>query len=121
MDQFKLAIVGPKEFNDYEKLKAVCEQVLSNKFQTHEVVILYGSYGPFDKLVTKYSSEKGLFSMYFAADWKKEGNTAYYLRANFEVDTADAILIFDDGLSKGINIFKIVSQKKGIPTRILNV
>lgn len=71
MKQFKLSIVGPKEFKDYERLKAVCEQVLSKKFQTHEVVILYGSYTPFDELVTKYGSEKGLFSTYFAADWKR--------------------------------------------------
>lgn len=121
MSVFKLCVAGPPSFKDQERLNKAIDQVLSEKIKTHEIVILYGSYTSFDNLVFEYSKDKELFSQKFIADWKNDGKQAGAIRTTKELENADAVLIFDDSVSKGLEIFKSIASKKSLPMRIVKV
>lgn len=121
MAQFKLCVAGPPNFQDQERLNKAIDQVLSEKIKTHEIIILYGSYSAFDNLVFEYLKNKELFGQKFVADWKNDGKQAGAIRTTKELENADAVLIFDDSTSKGIEIFKSIASKKSLPTRTVKV
>ena len=121
MSVFKLCVAGPPNFQDQERLSKAIDQVLSEKFKTHEIIILYGSYSAFDDLVFEYLKNKELFGQKFIADWKNDGKQAGAIRTTKELENADAVLIFDDYTYKGIEIFKSIASKKSLPTRIVKI
>lgn len=110
----KLAIVGSRDFNNYDLFK----QWTVKLFRHHMEIISGGARGA-DTLAKKYS--KDYFCPYteFPADWDKYGKSAGFIRNQLIVDNCDMVLAFWDGKSKGTQDTINKAKKAKKPTLIV--
>ena len=94
----KVIIAGGRDFKDYEKLKQVCDRMLSKQTK---IEIVSGTARGADQLGEKYATEKGYILARFPADWDNYGKSAGYKRNAQMARYADALIVFWDGKSKG--------------------
>jgi hypothetical protein len=94
----KLAIIGSRTFNDYELLKTT----ILNKFEfsTIEKIVSGGAKGA-DTLGERFAAEFNILFEVFPADWKKHGRAAGYIRNTTIIQSADTVIAFWDGTSRG--------------------
>lgn len=111
----RIIVAGGRYFNDYEKLKKVCDKILQN--QT-EIEIVSGTAKGADKLGEKYAEEKGYkikqFVPYFSVG-KKGG----IIRNRLMSEYADALIAFWDGESRGTKNMIELAKKAGLKVRII--
>ncbi len=120
--RFHLVVCGTRTFDDAQLLFTTLDNLLREKFKTHDVVIVQG-YCPTgaDMLAREYAEERCLMLPYdYAADWDKHGKAAGPIRNSAMVYIADACVAFWDGKSTGTLDTINKSKAKGIPTRVLN-
>lgn len=98
---FRVIIAGSRNFNDYDLLKSVCDELLSLKVNSHEIVIISGTAYGADKLGEQYADEYGFKVERYPADWGTYGKSAGYRRNEEMAKIADALIAFWDGESKG--------------------
>ena len=94
----KLAIVGSRDFNDYEFLKKKVDE-LRKQYDIDEIVS--GGARGADSLAERYANEHNLKLKIFPADWKKYGKSAGYIRNKQIWEYADIGIAFWDGKSPG--------------------
>jgi hypothetical protein len=90
----KVAVIGSRNFNDYEKVK----QVLSTKNIT--LLVSGGAKGA-DTLGQKYAEEHDIETKIFLPDWEKYGKKAGFLRNSDIINESELVIAFWDGFSKG--------------------
>ena len=73
---FKVIIAGGRDFCDYALLCKKCDCLLSQKMQSHSVVIVSGTARGADKLGERYANERGFSVQRFPPDWKHDGKAA---------------------------------------------
>lgn len=96
----KLAIVGSRDFSDYNFLKQNVLQLIeihSFKF-TH--IVSGGAKGA-DTLGHRFAIEHQLEMIVFKPDWKRFGKRAGYIRNSDIIENSDIVIAFWDGKSKG--------------------
>lgn len=101
MESFKVIIAGGRDFNDYDRLVKIMDNVLSNILLTYEVEIVCGMARGADLLGKRYAEERGFKVIECPADWDTFGKSAGYIRNREMADMADALVAFHDGVSKG--------------------
>lgn len=94
----KVVIAGSRNFNDYERLKKRCDQILKDN---NGVVVVSGCAKGADTLGEMYAKEKGYNLRKFPADWDRWGKSAGYRRNEQMAEYADAVIVFWDGQSLG--------------------
>lgn len=94
----KIAIVGGRDFFDYELLKESVFQNLS--LDDIDCVVSGGAKGA-DSLGEKFAEEFNLDTLIFKPDWKKYGRSAGHIRNKDIIENADFVFAFWDGMSKG--------------------
>ena len=120
MELFKVVVAGGRTFSDYELLRTTLDSLLRAKRTTHHVVIISGAARGADKLGERYSDEtEGVTTMQFFADWDNKGRSAGYLRNAQMASTADAVVVFWDGKSKGSKHMVDISKAAGLPLRVV--
>ncbi len=119
MAQYKVIIAGGRHFNDYDLLKEKCEYYLSQKMQTHEVVIVSGHATGADSLGERFAAEHGLYCELHPADWEHNGRAAGPLRNAEMADVSDALIAFWDGISRGTKSMIDLATKKGLKVAIV--
>lgn len=106
----KLAIVGSREFNDYEILK----NNINNLDLEIECIISGGSKGA-DTLGEKYADEMNIPKIIYKPDWNKHGRIAGLIRNNDIINNCDYVIAFWNGISSGtldsINKAKHLNKK----------
>jgi hypothetical protein len=118
---FRVIIAGSRGFDDYAVLQTVCDNFLSPKKQTHNIVIVSGTSKGADTLGEKYARERGYAIGRFPAAWQQYGKAAGPIRNHQMVDNADALIAFWDGNSTGTKDMITEARKKGIAVRIYNM
>lgn len=114
----KLAIVGSRKFNDYNKM---CDFVLSKfKLEDIEVVVSGGAKGA-DSLAEKFANDNNIPISIKAADWKKYGKAAGPIRNKLIIEEADAVVAFPASDSKGTLHDIKLAQQMGKRLEVLNV
>ena len=117
---YKVIIAGTRTFADYPLLCSSCDKYLSQKGQTHDIIIVSGTARGADRLGEQYASERGYQVQQFPADWEKNGRAAGYMRNADMANYSDALIAFWDGQSKGtLNMIK-TARKKGLAVRVVN-
>ena len=101
MDDYRVIIAGGRESQDYALLKEKCEYYLQNKLQTDTVVIVSGHASGADSLGERFAQEHGLQIELHPADWAKHGRAAGPIRNKEMAESADALIAFWDGQSRG--------------------
>ncbi len=96
---FRLAIVGGRDFNDYEKLAIT----IHNHFYLVQITeIISGGANGADSLAKKYARQYlNIKYREFPAEWVKYGRSAGFIRNQTIVDNCDMVLAFWDGKSRG--------------------
>jgi len=94
----KLAIIGSRTFNDYDKLL----ESLIEFFEIERIdeIISGGAKGA-DSLGERLAESWGRKMTVFEADWNKYGKSAGFIRNQQIIDACDIVLAFWDGKSKG--------------------
>ena len=90
----KIAVVGSRDFDDYEFLKKIlnyhpCTQIISG-----------GARGA-DTLAKQYAIEHGIPIKEFIPDWDTHGKSAGYLRNEQIVEACEELVAFWNGVSSG--------------------
>lgn len=112
----KVIIAGGRNFNDYNKLKKVCDHLLKNQ---SNIEIVSGTARGADQLGERYAKETGYKLKKFPADWKKYGKLAGYKRNIQMANYADALIAFWDGKSKGTRNMIDISKQLKIKNRVI--
>jgi hypothetical protein len=94
----KLAVVGSRDFNDYELLKSKLDSIHKRKPIT--LIVSGGARGA-DSLSERWAKENGVETLIFIPDWNKFGKRAGFLRNEDIIKNSDAVVAFWDGESRG--------------------
>lgn len=117
---YKVIIAGTRSFADYSLLRSACDKYLSQKGQTHDIIIVSGTARGADKLGEQYARERDYQVQPFPADWEKNGRAAGYMRNADMANYSDALIAFWDGQSKGTRNMIETARKKGLAVRVIN-
>lgn len=113
----KLAVVGSRNFNNYDLLVR-CIEYVKTPFDDCFEIISGGADGA-DKLAKKYAENWRLQYTEFPADWDKLGKSAGFVRNQQIVDACDVVMAFWDGKSKGTQDTINKAKKAKKPTFIV--
>mgnify|MGYP003319707280 CR=1 FL=1 len=111
----KLAIVGSRTFNDYEKLV----DFIIEKYDFNEIdCIVSGGAKGADALGERFAKEYGFDTIIFSAEWKKYGKRAGFIRNVQIIDECDECVCFWDGQSRGTKHDIDLCKEKNKPYKI---
>lgn len=107
----KLAIVGYRDFEDYEKFT----KIVNNEVNIKNIeCIISGGCSGVDKMAEKYASDNKIKCIIFKADWKKYGKSAGPRRNNEIVKEATMVIALPSHNSKGtLNTIETAKKKFG--------
>lgn len=118
--EFRVIIAGTRDFSDYELLRTTCNNLLSEKQQTHTVVVISGTARGADRLGERYARERGFQIRRFPADWLNDEKKAGPIRNAKMADNADALIAFWDGQSRGTKNMIETAKRKGLVIRTID-
>lgn len=113
---FQVIIAGGRDFADYGLLQAKCDQFFREKPPT---AIISGAARGADTLGARYARERGVPVLEFPADWERLGKRAGMVRNLQMLDSADAVVAFWDGQSRGTAHMINETKKRGLPLRVV--
>lgn len=67
-EQIRIAIVGSRSFNDYNRMKAVMDKLIDS-LDSNNIMIISGGAKGADKLSERYAREQGYRIKVYKADW----------------------------------------------------
>lgn len=113
----KLAVVGSRDFNNYDMLKLFLDSYRNNY---NELIIISGGAKGADKLAEKYAKENNIEIKVFLADWNgPHKKAAGFIRNTKIVEEADEILAFWNGESRGT--LDTINKAKKFGKKLLEV
>lgn len=111
----KLAIVGGRDFNDYDLLLEYMGLFL---LEDVEEIVSGGANGA-DTLGERYANYYNIPIKRFLSEWQKYGKAAGFLRNQTIIDNCDMVLAFWDGQSRGTADTIAKAKKAKKPTFIV--
>ena len=111
----KLAIIGSRNFNDYEYLKEKVNKIHEGKLVN--LIVSGGAKGA-DSMGEEWAKECKVSTLIFNPDWKKYGRGAGFVRNKKIIENCDCVLAFWDGESKGTMNSIETARKLGKPVNI---
>ncbi len=106
----KLAIVGSRGFEDYDKFKEILDILIKTNPIT--AIVSGGAEGA-DLMARFYAQENNIELIEFIPEWNKHGKGAGFIRNVTIWDNANFGIAFWDGISKGTaHSFQIVKKQK---------
>ena len=90
----KVAVIGGRGFNDYEKLKKTLELFPIT------TIVSGGARGA-DQLSERYANEKGIATEIYLPEWDLFGMKAGFLRNTTIIENSELVVAFWDSKSKG--------------------
>jgi predicted Rossmann fold nucleotide-binding protein DprA/Smf involved in DNA uptake len=107
----RIAVIGSRDFEDYGRLESVLEPHLP-------AVLLSGGAKGADALAERLAGERGLTIDVIPADWRRYGRGAGPIRNKQIVESADLVIAFWDGKSRGTRSALSHAEKMGIPVEV---
>jgi hypothetical protein len=102
----KVAVIGSRSFNDYEKLKDTLSKISIS-------LLVSGGANGADKLGEQYANENNIPTKIFLPDWEKHGRVAGFLRNTDIINEAELVVAFWDQTSKGTKDSIDKAEKQG--------
>lgn len=113
-NKINLAIIGGRDFSDYQLVKSVLAKVKSEII----TIVSGGAIGA-DTLGAQYANEFGIPLLLFVPEWDKYGKRAAFLRNAQIIDASQAVIAFWDGFSKGTAHSIELAKRNDIPVHIV--
>jgi len=105
----KIAIVGSRNFYDFDKLeKFIFSKVALEKI---ELVVSGGAIGA-DSLAERFAYKHKLPKQVFKPDWNKYSKSAGFTRNKLIIENVDTVFAFWDGSSKGTKLSIDLAKEK---------
>lgn len=112
----KVAVVGGRNFSDFELLNQVLSKINSNK--TITLIVSGGAKGA-DSFANAWAEAMKIPTMIFLPDWDKFGKSAGYKRNHQIIMEAECCVAFWDGESKGTKSSIDLAKSKNMPLKII--
>ena len=119
MEGRRVAIVGSRDFHNYDFLAKTVVETLNHLKIAPSVIISGGASGA-DQLAERFAREYGLQTLIFPANWSQYGRRAGAIRNQQIVDQADILFAFRINNSPGTTITINMAEQKGIPTFVID-
>lgn len=116
----KIAIVGSRNFDNYEFFKDFINEYLDENPDVAVHFVSGGAVGT-DSMAEKYAQEERIPIQIFYPDWETYGRRAGRIRNQDIVDSADELIAFWDGISPGTKTSIAFAKKKGIPYKVVKI
>lgn len=110
----KLAIIGSRDFIDYDFLCSTLE-----KYKPKITTVVSGGARGADKLGEKWANENNIETLIFYADWDTHGKKAGFIRNVDIIKNCDVCIAFWDGKSKGTQHSLSLCEKYNKPTKVI--
>lgn len=105
-----LAIIGSRDFNDYEQLSYFIRKNV--KVDNITEIVSGGARGA-DALAEKFAMEYHIPTTIFKPNWQKFGRPAGMIRNKDIIEKSEVVFAFWDGISKGTaNSLKLAEKAK---------
>jgi len=111
----RLAVIGSKEFHDYQKLKSVLDEI------SGITTIVSGAAVGTDTMAARYAEDSSIKLLEFPPDHEKYGEEAKLVRDRQIVDNCDQIIAFWDGECAGTDYTINYAKKKDIQITIVEI
>ncbi|MDO9578435.1 MAG: DUF2493 domain-containing protein [Candidatus Cloacimonadales bacterium] len=111
----RLAVIGSKEFRDFERLKSVLDKI------SGITVIVSGTAAGTDTLAARYALEHNLKLIEFPPDFEKYREKAKYVRDRQIVENCDQIIAFWDGKCEGTKYTMDYAEKSGMSVKAIEI
>lgn len=108
----KVAIIGSRDFVDYDFLKKNVDEIINRIGQSITLVVSGGAKGA-DSLAERYADEKKIEKKIIEADWEKYGKKAGILRNTSIINNSDIVIAFWDYNSHGTKDSINKAKQKG--------
>lgn len=116
----KLAIVGSRDYTDYESFKAIVDSIISlNNLNVYKIIS--GRARGTDTMAEQYAKENSIPMQVFKANWEIFGKKAGMMRNRDIVANSDYVLAFWDGESKGTKGTIDMARKDGKLLKVMMV
>lgn len=112
----KLAIIGSRDFNDYNLLVKTLEP-----YKSKVTLVVSGAARGADILGEKWAKENNIQTLIFPADWDKHGKRAGFIRNEDIIRNCDGVIAFWDGISKGTSHSLSLSERYNKPLKIIKI
>jgi len=106
----KLAVVGSRNFTDYEFLKKIL-----NSYSEKITQIISGGAQGADNLAKQYAIKNGIAIKEFIPNWDVYGKSAGYIRNEKFIKAADELIAFGDKISRETKHSIDLAEKYGKP------
>ncbi len=120
MQQIKVAVVGSRNFSDYDFFREKLEHLIKNLGE-NITYVSGGCKSGADALIKKYCLENQYKLIEHLPDWDLHGKKAGFIRNQLIVDDATHLIAFWNKLSKGTLSTINMAKSKGIPIKIVNI
>lgn len=118
----KIAIIGSRSFNDWNKFNAGVHSNMSNsEMLASNTSFISGGANGTDKMAERLSETLAIRIEVFLPDYEKNAKGATHIRNRKIVDSSDRVIAFWDGLSKGTKSVIDYAQKKGKPIAVIPI
>lgn len=118
MNEFRLAIIGSRTFDDYKILNTLVTDCHLNVGITH--IISGGAKGA-DLLGAKWAKEHSVKLVEYLPEWDKYGKSAGFRRNADIINDSDAVMAFWDMESKGTADSINKANERGLDVFIFNM
>src|SRR5574344_367518 len=100
----KIAVVGGRDFEDYNKMQRVIESYFDDNIELWDrknVIFVSGGAKGADSLMEKFAKKFDYNTLIFKPDWNLYGKSAGFVRNRKIIQNSDVVFAFWDGKSKG--------------------
>ena len=111
-----VAVIGSRDFNDYESLSRILNALL-HKHGSCVIIISGGARGA-DSLAIRFCKENSVKYIEYLPDWSI-GKHAGFLRNKDIIDNADAVIAFWNGKSKGTLHSLQLARQQNKPVKLV--
>jgi hypothetical protein len=112
----KLAIIGSRNFNNYDLMKKVLEP-----YKDKVSLMISGGARGADFLGEKWAKANNISTLIFKADWEKQGKVAGFIRNEKIIKNADGVIAFWDMTSRGTAHSISLAEKYDKPIKIIDI
>lgn len=116
----RIAIGGTRSYEDYISFSKIVDACIS-QMGADDITILSGGCKGVDRLAEIYAIEHAYTLEVFPARWETYGKAAGPVRNKQMASSADCVIVFWDGISRGTASLISCSKKLGKPVFIYSI